>query len=82
MGTEIWTHAFPAEPPTLPSFVPRRVLGALKVAMTRLAIAHDVLQAVEDAKITSAVGIAAAAYDTWVESRPPEEGPSAPGANY
>ena len=82
MGTEIWTHAFPAESPTPQSFIPRRVLGALKVAMTRLAIAHDVLQAVEDAKITSAVGQAAVAYDAWVDSRPPEAGPSAPGANY
>jgi len=80
VGADVWTAAFPTTPPSTTDFIPRRVLGALKVGMTRLALAQEALQRVEDASVTSAIDAAAAAYDAWMEKA--DSGPSAPGAQY
>ena len=73
LGTELWLAAYPKEAPTQSNFIPRRILGALKVAMGRLAIATEVRDKVAEADVTAAVALAASNYDDWRAARAGEE---------
>ena len=53
----------PAEPPGKTTFINRRVLGAVKVGLSRLALCTQACEAVENAKVQSRVKVAGSDYD-------------------
>ena len=53
----------PAEPPGKTTFINRRVLGAVKVGLCRLALCTQACEAVENAKVQSRVKVAGSDYD-------------------
>ena len=65
VGSQIWTEAYPAGAPPPSAFVKRRVLGALKVAIPRMAIATEAFEKVEEAKVLEMISAAGACYDQW-----------------
>ena len=69
LGPDLWLSAYPDEPPSDHIFIPRRILGALRVAMNRLAIATEVKDKVVESEVTAAVAAAASAFDDWQGKR-------------
>ena len=65
VGTQLWTDSYPADAPTPATFISRRVLGALKVAITRMAIAQEAVDKVEQTSVTDMVCKAGTIYDQW-----------------
>jgi hypothetical protein len=63
VGAPIWTHHFPLEQPERSARIPRRMLGALKVAMTRLALSTQACADIEDTAVSSAIAAAAQAHE-------------------
>ena len=61
VGSEVWLQAYPAEPPVAASNLPKRVLGALRVAMTRLAISVEARDKVSADSVADLVNKAAEA---------------------
>ena len=66
VGSPIWTHHFPLEQPERSARIPRRMLGALKVAMTRLALSTQACADVEDSAVANTISAAAIAHDAWM----------------
>ena len=65
VGAQLWTDAYPAGAPKAAEFINRRILGALKVAVNRMAIAHEAFDKVDEAKVTDMVNVAGKNYDLW-----------------
>jgi hypothetical protein len=65
VGADLWTQHFPGDAPDRSARLPRRLLGAIKVAMTRLALSTQACAEVEEARVTGVVAAAAKAYDEW-----------------
>ena len=61
VGSEVWLQAYPAERPTEADNLPKRVLGALRVAMTRLAISVEARDKVSPDRVTELLTTAAEA---------------------
>jgi hypothetical protein len=66
VGATIWTHHFPSEQPNRAARIPRRMLGALKVAMTRLALCTQACAEIEDSRVAGAIEAAAKSHDAWL----------------
>ena len=65
VGSEIWTAAYPDGAPKPADFIRRRVLGALKVALSATSISQEVLGKVDADAVTSAVSQAGESFDVW-----------------
>ena len=65
VGTTIWTECYPGEAPKPTDFVLRRVLGALKVGLNRIAIASKACEDVDEQKVADLLKTAGEAYDAW-----------------
>ena len=64
VGSEVWLQAYPSESPTETDNLPKRVLGALRVAMTRLAISVEARDKVSPDRVTELLTTAAEAANT------------------
>jgi hypothetical protein len=65
VGSEIWTAAYPDGAPKPADFIKRRVLGALKVALSATSISQEILGKVDADAVTSAVSKAGESFDEW-----------------
>ena len=65
VGAQLWTDAYPKGAPKELDFINRRILGALKVAVNRMAIAHEAFDKVDEAKVLDMVNVAGKQYDHW-----------------
>ena len=74
VGTTIWTECYPTEAPKPTDFINRRVLGALKVGLNRMAIAAKASDDVEEQKVADLLKTAGEAYDDWRASKARQEG--------
>ena len=59
VGPTIWTAAYPLEPPRADHNFPKRVLGALRVALTRLAIDQETRNGVTTETVDGIINAAA-----------------------
>ena len=64
VGSEVWTTAYPAEAPKNEHNIPKRVLGTLRVVMTRLAISIEARDKVSADRVTEILTTAAEAAST------------------
>ena len=65
VGADLWTQYFPGAAPERTARVPRRLLGAIKVAITRMALTTQAFSEAEEDKASSVVTAAAKAFDDW-----------------
>ena len=65
VGAKLWTDAYPKGAPKELDFINRRILGALKVAVNRMAIAHEAFDKVDEAKVLDMINVAGKHYDLW-----------------
>jgi hypothetical protein len=65
VGCPIWTQFYPKEAPKPEEIIPRRLLGALNVAMARLAICSEAYASVPADKVQEAVDNSATTYNDY-----------------